>query len=207
MAASQNHEEERLPLPNNLFQPDSSIPDTLRDTSRSPHPYHRKGSKCSEPHLLPMNGGDRLTPNSWPKTSSDSGTEADDESTGILKGLPAPPLRQRKGLRSGYNDATDRDSWLPILQPWPSLGRSTSRSSQQSSSEDMGTGRVGLRGKVGKKRLEVLRRLLETGLLLSVGAVVLSQESARLLAWAWRKGTYDCCLALLRSSSLTCIAW
>ncbi|KNG81285.1 phosphatidate cytidylyltransferase [Aspergillus nomiae NRRL 13137] len=187
MAASQNHEEERLPLPNNLFQPDSSIPDTLRDTSRSPHPYHRKGSKCSEPHLLPMNGGDRLTPNSWPKTSSDSGTEADDESTGILKGLPAPPLRQRKGLRSGYNDATDRDSWLPLLQPWPSLGRSMSRSSQQSSSEDMGTGRVGLRGKVGKKRLEVLRRLLETGLLLSVGAVVLSQESARLLAWAWRK--------------------
>ncbi|OGM40061.1 phosphatidate cytidylyltransferase [Aspergillus bombycis] len=187
MAASQNHEEERLPLPNNLFQPDSFVPDSLRDTSRSPHPYHRKGSKRSEPHLLPTEGGDRLTPNSWPKTSSDSGTEADDESTGILKGLPAPPLRQRKGLRSSFNDAADRDSWLPLLQPWSSLGRSTSRSSRQSSSEDTGTGRVGLRGKVGKKRLEVLRRLLETGLLLSVGAVVLSQENTRSLAWAWRK--------------------
>ncbi|KAE8373634.1 hypothetical protein BDV26DRAFT_61455 [Aspergillus bertholletiae] len=184
MAASQNHEEERLPLPNNLEQSNSFIPESLRNPSRSPHPYHRKGSKRSEPHL---DGSDRLTPNSWPKTSSDSGTEADDESTGILKGLPAPPLRQRKGLRSGVSDAADRESWLPLLQPWPSLGRSTSRSSRQSSSEDTGTGRVGLRGKVGKKRLAVLQRLLETGLLLSVGAVVLSQENARLLAWAWRK--------------------
>ncbi|PIG90350.1 ATP binding L-PSP endoribonuclease family protein [Aspergillus arachidicola] len=186
MAASQNHEE-RLTPSSNLIQSDSFISDSLRNSSRSPHPYHRKGTKRSEPHLLPTDGGGRPTSNSWPKTSSDSGTEADDESTGILKGLPAPPLRQRKGLRSGFNDAADRDSWLPLLQPWPSLGRSTSRSSRQSSSEDTGTGRVGLRGKAGKKRLEVLRRLLETGLLLSVGAVVLSQENTRLLAWAWRK--------------------
>ncbi|RMZ39080.1 hypothetical protein AFCA_006067 [Aspergillus flavus] len=186
MAASQNHEE-RLTPSSNLIQSDSFISDSLRNSSRSPHPYHRKGSKRSEPHLLPTDGRDQPNPNSWPKTSSDSGTEADDESTGILKGLPAPPLRQRKGLRSGFNGAADRDSWLPLLQPWPSLGRSTSRSSRQSSSEDTGTGRVGLRGKAGEKRLEVLRRLLETGLLLSVGAVVLSQENTRLLAWAWRK--------------------
>ncbi|KAE8394746.1 hypothetical protein BDV23DRAFT_169431 [Aspergillus alliaceus] len=160
----------------------------LRQLTRSPHPYHRKGSKRSEPHLLPTECGDRPTPTYWPKTSSDSGTEADDESTGFLKGLPAPPLRHRKGLRSNLNGAADQhDLWLPLLQPWPSLTRSTSRSSRRSSSEDTGARRVDLRGKAGKKRVEILQRLLETGLLLSVGAVVLLQESARSLAWAWRK--------------------
>lgn len=53
---------------------------STRPFSRSPHPYTR-------------------TPKSrTSKTPSDSGTEADDESTGVLKGLPAPPARPRKGV-------------------------------------------------------------------------------------------------------------
>ncbi|KAF5855504.1 hypothetical protein ETB97_009097 [Aspergillus alliaceus] len=188
MASSQNKEEEGLSLLKNINESELNIPESLRQLTRSPHPYHRKGSKRSEPHLLPTECGDRPTPTYWPKTSSDSGTEADDESTGFLKGLPAPPLRHRKGLRSNLNGAADQhDLWLPLLQPWPSLTRSTSRSSRRSSSEDTGARRVDLRGKAGKKRVEILQRLLETGLLLSVGAVVLLQESARSLAWAWRK--------------------
>jgi hypothetical protein len=39
------------------------------------------------------------------------------------------------------------------------------------------------------RRVEVLRRLLEAALLLSVGVVVLYQDGARSLAWTWRKGT------------------
>ncbi|KAF7591167.1 hypothetical protein BBP40_001882 [Aspergillus hancockii] len=189
MAASQNQEEEGLSLPINITESESAIPDNLRQYSRSPHPYYRKGTKHSEPHLLPTESGNRPTPHYWPKTSSDSGTEADDESTGILKGLPAPPLRQRKGLRSGLNDAADQyDSWLPLLQPWPSLTRSTSRSSRRSSSEEADARIAESRGKARrKKRVEILQRLLETGLLLSVGAVVVSHESARSVAWAWKK--------------------
>ncbi|KAE8149263.1 hypothetical protein BDV25DRAFT_167938 [Aspergillus avenaceus] len=182
-------EEEGLP-PNTIpTESESTIPDTLRQFSRSPHPYYRKSAKHPDPHLLPTECGDRLTPIYWPRTSSDSGTEADDESTGVLKGLPAPPLRLRKGLRSGLNGTADQhDSWLPLLQPWPSLTRSTSRSSRQSSNEESSVGITALRGKATKrKRVEVLQRLLETGLLLSVGAVVLSREDVRSLAWTWRR--------------------
>jgi hypothetical protein len=42
------------------------------------------------------------------------------------------------------------------------------------------------------RRVEVLRRLLEAALLMSVGVVVLYQAGARSLAWTWRKGTRKC---------------
>jgi hypothetical protein len=42
------------------------------------------------------------------------------------------------------------------------------------------------------RRVEVLRRLLEAALLMSVGVVVLYQVGARSLAWTWRKGTRKC---------------
>lgn len=57
---------------------------STRPFSRSPHPYTRTT-----------------------KTPSDSGTEADDESTGVLKGLPAPPARPRKGLDDGPKKSGD----------------------------------------------------------------------------------------------------
>lgn len=40
-----------------------------------------------------------------------------------------------------------------------------------------------------KKHIEVIRRTFEAALLLSVGGVVLGQQSVRSLAWAWKKGT------------------
>ncbi|KAE8352910.1 hypothetical protein BDV28DRAFT_157462 [Aspergillus coremiiformis] len=182
-----NQEEEGLSLPKNITESEFIIPDSLRHFSRSPHPYHRKGSKHPEPQLLPMECGDRRTPTYWPKTPSDSGTEADDESTGILKGLPAPPIRHRKGLRPGLNGTADQhDSWLQQWQP-RSTSQSSRRSSRRSSSEEAEVGMVELLGRARQKRVEMLQRLLETGLLFSVGAVVLSQGIARTLAWAWRK--------------------
>ncbi|THC98118.1 hypothetical protein EYZ11_002406 [Aspergillus tanneri] len=161
--------------------------DDIRQFSRSPHPYHRKGLNCLDPQSQPADycHSQHLQ---WPRTSSDSGTEADDESTGILKGLPAPPLRPRKGLRPGWNGASENGHWLPVLKPWPSLVRSASRGSQRSSSEEAEASVTELQETVCKRQcIEILRRLLETSLFLSVGVVGLAQDSSRSLAWAWRK--------------------
>ncbi|OJJ40886.1 hypothetical protein ASPWEDRAFT_101356 [Aspergillus wentii DTO 134E9] len=183
MASPLSQEEEGL-SPNNINTADLQH---LQRFSRSPHPYHRKGSKLREPQPQSADHGDRSQPPHWSKTSSDSGTEADDESTGILKGLPAPPLRPRKGLRADWGGVEDVGPWFAGL-PWPSLGRSISRSPRRSSGEGSESETIEAREKLERRRrIEVLRRLLETALLLSVGGVVLRQADSRSLAWSWRK--------------------
>ena len=160
----------------------------FRQLSRSPHPYHRTGSKHSD-LLSPTDG--LHTSTQWPRTSSESGTEADDESTGVLKGLPAPPIRPRKGLRLGRSGNEDFDLWLPVLPPWPSLARPSSQSSRRSSGDEAGMSVAEERERLIRKRfVEILRRLSETALLMSVGGVVMLREDARALAWAWKKGTW-----------------
>ncbi|KAJ5094263.1 hypothetical protein N7456_010124 [Penicillium angulare] len=166
------------------------IPENLRQFTRSPHPYHRSRRLGSR---TPSEQGDRLQPlTSYSKSSrtpSDSGTEADDESTGLLRGLPAPPPRPRKGLRSG---SADSEAWLPSLQPWPPFVRQPGRGSRRSSEQEQAEGEEIKAQQLGeKRRVEILRRLLETALLLSVGAVVLVQREARSLAWEWRKGMIE----------------
>lgn len=165
------------------------IAEDLRQFNRSPHPYHRSRRLGSR---TPSDQGDRLRPHSYysksSRTPSDSGTEADDESTGILRGLPAPPVRPRKGLRSGGSTAVDSETWLPTLQPWTTFVRPTARGPRRSSEDEVG--KAAEEKDLGRRRrVEVLRRLSETTLLLSVGAVTLLQRDARSLAWSWRKGT------------------
>ena len=148
--------------------------------SRSPHPYHRRGINCSSSST--ENGDtDHPTP-TWtmtPKPSSDSGTEADDEGSGLLKGLPAPhfPTHRRR----------DRDGETQVVRR-----RSGANTSRKDSGEGTGTDNTDGRGGISvrkKKRLEVLRRILETAMVLSVGATVLSQKDARAAASSWDKGT------------------
>ncbi|KAJ5997236.1 hypothetical protein N7499_006456 [Penicillium canescens] len=174
-------EEQATPRSSTPLSPEAA--ENLRQFNRSPHPYHRSQRIGSR---TPSEYGDRLHPLSYSRSSrtpSDSGTEADDESTGILRGLPAPPLRPHKGLRSG-----EGDPWLPSLGPWPSFARPVSRASRRSSDEEMEEEAFEAKMKFRRtRRIEVLRRLLEAALLMSVGVVVLYQEGARSLAWAWRK--------------------
>lgn len=192
MASKLSEEEEGLIPGRNASDLDIPAAVPLRLLSRSPHPYHRKGLKCAETPSALTDLSDRPSRNlsRWAKTSSDSGTEADDESTGILKVLPAPPPRPRKGLRSSWNGVDDSDLWYPTLRTWSSLARSTSsRSSRRSSGEETQAEVRKLRDKTRRKiRIEVFRRLSETALLLSVGGVVLWQDDARAIARAWRKG-------------------
>ncbi|KAJ5430021.1 YjgF/Yer057p/UK114 family [Penicillium cf. griseofulvum] len=181
--------------------PRSSIPlipeafaEDIRLFNRSPHPYHRSQRLGS---CTPSEHGDRLHPLSSysrsSRTTSDSGTEADDESTGFLRGLPAPPPHPRKGLRSGGVGSTDVDYWL---QPWPSFVRPMLRPSRRSSEEELEEEAFEERLRFRRqRRVEVLRRLMEAALLLSVGGVVLYQDEARCLAWEWRKGMCETELA------------
>ncbi|RDW81318.1 putative phosphatidate cytidylyltransferase [Aspergillus mulundensis] len=167
--ASTTSQEDEGPSPHNniMILPDPDLADDLRSLSRSPHPYRRNGSVHHRPRT---------------RTSSDSGTEADDESTSfsLLKGLPPPPLRSRKGARP----IGDNDFWLPGLQRWRSTSRSSRRSSVGNNEADILEMKVKIKT---KRRVEIIRRAFEAALLLSVGGVVLGQESARSLAWAWRK--------------------
>lgn len=173
MASPLNHGKERLspsavselPTATATTTATSTPPDLLRPFSRSPHPYHRTSyTGHGQSERLPH----------WSRTSSDSGTEADDESTGVLKGLPAPPLRPRKGLRA-VEDGAD-------------LARARVRSSLKDVARAAGGG--GSKERSQGKRVEVLRRLLEVALVVSVGAVVVRPEDVRSLAWVWRKGMY-----------------
>lgn len=172
--------------------------ENLRQFTRSPHPYRRSRRPVSR---TPSDQGNGLQPQSAyhsksSRTPSDSGTEADDESTGILRGLPAPPPRPRKGLRVG-NGTADSDGWLPTLHPWPSLVRRSSRESRRSSEEEAVEDAIEAKRRGRRRRVEILRRLLETGLLLSVGATVLLRRESRVLAWEWKKGKKHSTLVLL----------
>lgn len=174
MSSSQS-QDERL-SPNNR-------PSHGRHLSRSPHPYHRIGSRRPGHH---DHSNQPSSPSQWPRTSSESGTEADDEGAGFLRGLPAPPLRPRKGLRSGRDGGEDHDPVLPVLPRWPSFVRSTSR---RSSGDGTDSDTAKEREKIKRKRdIEVLRRVSETALLMAVAATVLLREDTRSLAWSWRKG-------------------
>ena len=210
---STRNQEQEAPRSTTPLSPEAFAED-LRLFNRSPHPYHRSQRLGSQ---TPSEHGDRLHPLSSysrsSRTTSDSGTEADDESTGILRGLPAPPLRPRKGLRSGGSGATDVDPWLPSLESWPTFVRPALRASRRSSEEEMEEEAYQEKRRTKReRRVEILRRLMEVVLLSSVGGVVLYQDGARSIAWEWRKGTVNAlqqrglCI-LIDSQNLLLMSW
>lgn len=161
---------------------------SFRQSSRSPHPYHRRSSRLLEVDNggSTGNGGSfQGTPRSWrvtPRSSSDSGTEADDESTGILKGLPAPPTRPRKGLRGIREQDGSPDSGSALDQPWLSQQKTRARDKVDAEALEA------LRRAKRRRRVGLLRRLSETLLLLAVGCIVASRGEARTAAWEWSRG-------------------
>lgn len=109
--------------------------------------------------------------------TSESGTEADDESNGTLLGLPAPSARLRKGLK----DPTDSVMQSPILTPSylddenrrqrleDQLRRYAGERNPPVTDEE----NLKLRDKfTRKRRAELLRRVTETLLLGAVGGIV-----------------------------------
>ncbi|KAJ9192837.1 hypothetical protein DTO164E3_8188 [Paecilomyces variotii] len=190
MASRKDHEEDIAPEPSRLAVPQSEA-DQLRFFARSPHPYHRK-SRTLRGSESPSTEHDGIYDHAsayarTPRTSSDSGTEADDESTGVLKGLPAPPVRPRKGLRIGSNIEEDSRLWFFTSYRGRSERRSRSRSSRVSSSEEQETEAAEGKETTRKTRVEVLRRVSETALLLSVGYITVLRDESRQLAISWKR--------------------
>ena len=106
---------------------------------------------------------------------SESGTEADDEGGEILKGLPAPPRRARKGLKGRGSNGTPS----PLLTPshfsdeqwrFTTDGTLERKGSLRKSEYEEETRKA--RTKVLKqRRAEILRRISETACLLIVGYI------------------------------------
>ena len=173
----------QIAAPNNNF----------RHLSRSPHPYHRRGSKL-------FDGDNTATGNAesfqqtrrWgmtPKSSSDSGTEADDESTGLLKGLPAPPTRARKGLRGIRSNDGSPDSGSALDQPWLSQQKIRPQHTGGGVTDRIDAETLeALRKTAKRRRVAILRRLSETVLLLAVGVAVFARSEVRVAACVWKRG-------------------
>lgn len=157
-------------LRNALVSP--TVTDSSLNSEKNEHTYfdadHRKRRKGSS-------------------SPSDSGTEADDErGRSSLLGLPAPPIRPRKGLKGANGSGTES----PLLTPsyldvqfrkldskaqtkrWGSLQGPTCTNEEA----------VKLRKKFNKRRrAELIRRISETILMGAIGFIVCSSDSGLLL--------------------------
>lgn len=182
--------------------------------SRSPHPYHQRYSRgyqneggLSELDYTKVTASPSENQRdeacyfdtkhkrrrSWSSTS-DSGTEADDESGsgGMLRGLPAPPLRLRKGIK----DSRVLGTCSPLLTPsyldepghkFP-YNQTPKRLEDQQRLLSDDEESVKIREKfMRRRRAELVRRITETLVLGSVGCIActrLSESSFR----AWKRG-------------------
>lgn len=200
--------------------------DHLRQFSRSPHPYHRQQSEihshteCSRQlteegsegsNSRAIRGLSRTTTEPedrqhtvvssrrWQdssKSPSDSGTEADDERNGFLRGLPAPPHRARKGLR-------DARGWIVAATPSPLLTPSSLEAEQRALSLDNGSERRSSTHArlnadeeaekarerfLQRRRAELVRRISEVLLLGAIGCIVYRGIGASEAARSWRNG-------------------
>lgn len=124
---------------------------------------------------------------------SESGTEADDEgsSAGLFffKALPAPPFHPRKGLRGLAPAAAQepREGGTPLLTPTKLDGEVLRLSDvgirepgreRLVVEEEHEEERVGRSKRVRRRRAEIVRRLLEVGLMAGAGAAVLWRQGA-----------------------------
>lgn len=121
---------------------------------------------------------------------SDSATEADDESGGVLRRLPAPPLRLRKGIK----DYSGSGIWSPLLTPTyldeneQKLTERRRDSLQSSPVTDEERSKIQVKFN-RRRRAEFLRRISETILLGSVGCIACGRQSESLYR-IWWKGNY-----------------
>jgi hypothetical protein len=173
--------------------PDRSHQRTL---SRSPHPYHRLGTSLvatqseglGRRHGRGQGDGDgpqlpRNQRRDQRTSSSESGTEADDERGRFLKGLPAPLLRPHKGLRdTPFEDSTAQPS--PSDTP-PAVGHGERQQLSQLWAKDNAWNlweepeRQTIREKyTRRKRTEVVRRIIEILLFFTIGLVVSYEGSS-----------------------------
>ena len=208
-----------ISTPSQALGKENKLPGQSRRLSRSPHPYHRGKRFLSS--LTPINAtapsrtdasehtraldplnGDRSDGTSYfdadsrarrksITSPSDSGTEADDESGSVLRGLPAPPIKQRKGLKapSGTSSPLLTPSYLDDESRRLGLERQARRRKSLQSPTITDDETLKIREKfTRRRRAELLRRVTETILLGSVGYIACGSVPKVLLR-TWSKGT------------------
>ncbi|KAI9750425.1 MAG: hypothetical protein M4579_006480 [Chaenotheca gracillima] len=174
-----------------------------RSTSRSPHPYssNRQDVVNPSPPNQPegtssttLNGSSDdqraallneryFSQSSGLRSPSESGTEADDESYGMLRGLPAPPSTQRKGLKDSKGGTLEATP-SPLLTPafLSDTGRRFSNefaaTTQQASPVKGKPTQEEIRAAADRfkrrRRAELIRRAVEVTFISSVGGLLLS---------------------------------
>lgn len=192
-------------------QTPGSREDALRRLSRSPHPYHRQNvdithaSERIPTRTLPTlysplrsaqvtddeQDGSRSSNWSYKESAnSDSGTEADDEH--FLKGLPAPKIRPHKGLRGAELSPSSSPSPLPSpsilddnIYKTQGFFRRTTIPSPVQSGDDARKAAHHFRE---KRRMEVIRRGTESGILIFVASILCLDAEVRNLLYTWKKG-------------------
>jgi hypothetical protein len=181
----------------------------VRKLSRSPHPYHRQRFEIRDAsERLEFPSANKTPPRSkyntddesidrtplsagyCESTPSDSGTEADDEH--FLKGLPAPKSRPHKGLR-----ALDGVSASPSPLPSPALLETDLKKAlgylPKTSATSTSVSRENAIRKAADKirnrrKVEIVRRASETGILGFVAGLLCIHPEVRNLIWLWRRG-------------------
>lgn len=183
-------------LARSTLHPDARQERTL---SRSPHPYHRHGTS----RLDAQSEGERQRPpnktsdvHPLSSSSTESGTEADDEGGRFLKSLPAPPLRPRKGWRDApFEDPTPQPSPLgtPPAAESDSIGHSSRAVSRKGTwILQGGCERQEIREKYTKRRRsEVVRRITETLLFFTVGLVASYEHWSESVPLSYRSGVTE----------------
>ena len=203
----------------------------LRVLSRSPHPYHRrKSGPQTSRESRPETGDNNYLPSPSPtpspgdtgdeestsanrnlarrrpaRTPSDSGTEADDEGFSLLKRLPAPPIRPKKGLRGSRTPVLGAAS--PQITPayLSDAGRRfsvefgvASLAADDTGQKDSAEVERRLRIFKSRRNAELKRRGFETILVASIGGVALLGRSVlpALLAGHLSKGHRQPCSSL-----------
>jgi hypothetical protein len=133
--------------------------------------------------------GAAYSPGYKASTNSDSGTEADDEH--FLKGLPAPKIRPHKGLRGAEGTLSGTPS--PLLSP-AILDEDTQKEGylRQAtlptiSLKDSDARKAAEKFR-HKRRVELIRRITETGILGFVTGLLCLNSEVRQLIWLWRRG-------------------
>ncbi|KAH0541641.1 hypothetical protein FGG08_003872 [Glutinoglossum americanum] len=202
-------------------QGDISPGPSLRQLSRSPHPYRRRKIEPSRWQERPDFSGDHsdfavLTPSPYPsdrgsgdeakrnhtgrrhqrdfRSLSDSGTEADDESYTFLRGLPAPPVKLRKGLRDTRGEGIERSLTPPHLRgdetrdltdykEWPGADRYDPASKEANKAVERAQ-RI--------QRTEFIRRGVEFGLIACVGGLLLCREDVMRILKNWHRAELLC---------------
>lgn len=205
--------EQPIPSPPPQQQPHAKTlrENAIRRLSRSPHPYHHQQSQlphsserfsASTPPPQSSLRSAHTTDDERPQasrrssgayrdsTGSDSGTEADDEH--FLKGLPAPKLRSHKGLRGAEGSLSNSPS--PRLSPAaddtytsPGVFRRSTLPVELLTEEE---GRKAAEKFAQKRRVEVVRRTTEAGLLVFLGGVICLDPNVRRMLWFWKRGKY-----------------